>query len=232
VEEMHEVPESLPLTEETRERLRAQANQLGEPTVLRLVDLLAVAVEDLRQGGDPRLPLELALVKVTRPGSDLSRESTAYRLEQLERHSAGRGVASPPQADETVAESPARAQPPDVALEQLQEAWQRTVLPAVRDKSIPTASVLAEAKPVALEGEALTVEFPPTASFHRKLAEEEKNASLLREALYEVTGRRLSLAFTVGDDDGAAEPPEEAPATEDEIYQLVKETFDATEVTD
>jgi DNA polymerase III subunit gamma/tau len=232
VQHMHEVPESLPLTEETRERLRAQANQLGEPTVLRLVDLLAVAVEDLRQGGDPRLPLELALVKVTRPGSDLSRESTAYRLEQLERHSAGRGVASPPQADETVAESPARAQPPDVALEQLQEAWQRTVLPAVRDKSIPTASVLAEAKPVALEGEALTVEFPPTASFHRKLAEEEKNASLLREALYEVTGRRLSLAFTVGDDDGAAEPPEEAPATEDEIYQLVKETFDATEVTD
>ena len=58
--------------------------QLGEATVLRLCDLLAVAVDDMRQGGDPRLPLELALVKVTRPGSDLSAESTAYRLEQLE----------------------------------------------------------------------------------------------------------------------------------------------------
>jgi DNA polymerase-3 subunit gamma/tau len=64
--------------------LRAQANQLGEATVIRLVDLLAVAVEDMRQGGDPRLPLELALVKVTRPGADLSRESLSYRLEQLE----------------------------------------------------------------------------------------------------------------------------------------------------
>jgi len=119
-----------------------------------------------------------------------------------------------------------------VALEQLQEAWQRTILAAVRDKSIPTASVLAEARPVALEDEALTVEFPPTASFHRELAEEEKNASLLRDALYEVTGKRLKLAFTIGDDDGTAEAPDETPATEDEIYELVKETFDATEVTD
>src|SRR5213082_2802740 len=77
VQHMGEVPESLPVTEETRDRLREQANQLAEPTVLRLCDLLAVAVEDLRQGGDPRLPLELALVKVTRPAADLSRESTA-----------------------------------------------------------------------------------------------------------------------------------------------------------
>ena len=79
-----EVPDTLPVTDEARERLREQANQLGAPTVLRLIDLLHVAVEDMRQGGDPRLPLELALVKVTRPGSDLSRESLAFRLERLE----------------------------------------------------------------------------------------------------------------------------------------------------
>jgi DNA polymerase III subunit gamma/tau len=93
VQHMGEVPESLPVTEEARERLRAQANQLGEPTVIRLLDLLAVAVDDMRQGGDPRLPLELALVKVTRPAADLSRESTAYRLEQLESHGAAPSAA-------------------------------------------------------------------------------------------------------------------------------------------
>src|SRR4051794_18541529 len=85
VQHMGEVPDSLPVTQETRERLREQANQVGEATVLRLCDLLAVAVDDMRQGGDPRLPLELALVKVTRPAADLSRESTAHRLELLER---------------------------------------------------------------------------------------------------------------------------------------------------
>ena len=91
VQHMGHIPDSLPVTEETKELLRQQANQLPEPTVLRLIDLLAVAVEDMRQGADPRLPLELAIVKVTRPHADLSRESLAHRVELLESrsHSAG-----------------------------------------------------------------------------------------------------------------------------------------------
>src|SRR5438270_768271 len=136
VQHMGEVPESLPVTEETRDRLRAQANQLGEATVLRLCDLLAVAVEDMRQGGDPRLPLELALVKVTRPAADLSRESVAFRLEQLEQRSPGHvpGTVPETRSEKTrpkASPSPHSPASPSFDLEQLQEAWQRTILPAV-----------------------------------------------------------------------------------------------------
>jgi DNA polymerase-3 subunit gamma/tau len=160
VQHTGEVPDSVPVTEETRERLREQANQLPEPTVLRLCDLLAVAVDDMRQGGDPRLPLELALVKVTRPAADLSRESIAHRLERLE---AGHQPAAAPEAP--AAEPAAEPQEVDVDLEQLQEAWQRTILPAVEEKSIPTASVLREAHPTNLSEDTLTLEFPPQAAF-------------------------------------------------------------------
>jgi DNA polymerase-3 subunit gamma/tau len=234
VQHMGEVPESLPVTEETRERLREQANQLGEATVLRLCDLLAVAVEDMRQGGDPRLPLELALVKVTRPAADLSRESVAYRLEQLESGvSSGHvpGTVPRPRPEEARPEEPAPASgPPAVELEQLQEAWQRTILPAVEEKSIPTASVLREAHPAELAGDTLTVEFPRAASFHRQLAEEPRNATLLAEALYEVTGRRLDVAFEEGEDGGETAAAEEEPASEEDIIELMKGTFDAREV--
>ncbi len=212
VQHLGEVPESLPVTEETRDRLREQANQLTAATVLRLVDLLAVAVEDMRQGGDPRLPLELALVKVTRPAADLSREATAYRLEQLEARVSAIGSGSghtapappPPAApastpEETTEDSVTEiAEPPSVDLEQLQEAWQRSIVPAVEDKSIPVASVLREARPSELAGDTLTLEFPPSAAFHRQLAEEPKNAGLLRDALYELTGRKLVVAFAEG----------------------------------
>jgi len=236
VQHMGEVPDSLPVTEETRERLREQANQLGEATVLRLCDLLAVAVEDMRQGGDPRLPLELALVKVTRPAADLSRESVGYRLEQLEaRHPADSGmVSSPPGPEATHEPKPESSPSPrDVDLEQLQEAWQRTILPAVEEKSIPTASVLREAHPKDLAGDTLTVEFPRTASFHRELAEEPKNATLLAEALYEVTGRHLALAFEVGENGEAEEEPApDEPVSEEQIIELMKGTFDAREVSD
>jgi DNA polymerase-3 subunit gamma/tau len=237
VQHMGEVPESLPVTEEARERLRAQANQLGEATVIRLIDLLAVAVDDMRQGGDPRLPLELALVKVTRAASDLSRESTAFRLERLEQAAARTG-APPPSPEAATRERPMPAapvsqeepSPPDVELSQLQEAWARTIVPAVAERSIPISTVLGEARPAELEGDTLTVEFPANASFHRQLAEEPKNATMLREALYEVTGRKLALAFAVGDaEDGDDDVQDEGPAGEEKFLELMKETFDARE---
>src|SRR6476620_11653671 len=128
------VPESFPVTEETKERLREQANQIPEPTVLRLIDLLAVAIDDVRQGADPRLPLELALVKVTRPHSDLSRESLAHRVELLEARGPAVGPHPVPPAEPTPrAELLVRPAPPaaahgatgspPVALEHVREEW-------------------------------------------------------------------------------------------------------------
>ncbi|HEU4450432.1 MAG TPA: DNA polymerase III subunit gamma/tau [Gaiellaceae bacterium] len=239
VQHMGEVPDSLPVTPETRERLRSQANQLGEPDVLRLVDLLHVAVDDVRQGGDPRLPLELALVKVTRPGADLSRESTAYRLEQLESRLRGEPhraektrSAHEPAAEEVPAEPEERPadEGPPLDLGEIQAAWRQTILAAVSERSIPTYSVLTEARPVALEGGRLVLEFPPAASFHRSLAEEPKNATVLAGVLHEVTGRRLGLAFEVGAAPHEEAPAEEEPATEEEIISLMEATFDARKI--
>jgi DNA polymerase-3 subunit gamma/tau len=249
VQHMGEVPDSLPVTPETRERLRSQANQLAEPEVLRLIDLLHVAVDDVRQGGDPRLPLELALVRVTRPGADLSRESTAYRLEQLESRVRGEPnrpaeTARPAQAPEPEPEPHAEAAPaaaptaapaeegPPLALDDIQAAWKPTILQAVSERSIPTYSVLTEARPVALDAGRLVLEFPPSASFHRGLAEEPKNADVLAGVLHDVTGRRLVLAFELGEGavEDTAEAAEDEPATEEEIISLMKTTFDAREI--
>jgi DNA polymerase III subunit gamma/tau len=240
-----DVPETAATSEEARERLRSQAGQLGEATVLRLIDLCEVAVDDMRQGGDPRLPLELALVKVTRPASDLSRESIAFRLERLERGAGVMPAASPPPSPpaepETADEPESEAQPieqpvpvgvgaPALELTQLQEAWGRTVLPAVEERGgIPTASLLREAHPAELSGGTLTLEFPPTAQFHLDLAREPKNATLLADALYDVTGHRLELAFELGEAREAPAGAEEQPAGEERILELLKETFDARE---
>jgi hypothetical protein len=207
-------------------------------------------VDDMRQGGDRRLPLELALVKVTRPASDLSRESIAFRLERLEQ-----GESPPTHApkspasnnlspgDEPVAEPESESEPelepepepvpvpvgaPSLELSQLQEAWASTILPAVEERGgIPTASLLREAHPAELSGDTLTLEFPPSAQFHLDLARNPKNAGPLAEALYDVTGRRLELAFELGEAREA--PAEEEPAGEEKILELLKETFDARE---
>jgi DNA polymerase-3 subunit gamma/tau len=235
VQHLGEVPESLPVTQETRERLREQANQLPAATVIRLIDLLAVAVDDMRQGGDPRLPLELALVKVTRPAADLSRESLAFRLEKLE---SGQGAPLPrtqelrsqsePRSVAPV-EAPTPEAPIAVELEQLQEAWRRSILPAVEQRSIPIGKTLAEAHPAQLAGDTLTLAFPQTAAFHLKLAEDPKNAAMLRDALYEVTGRKLAVTFALGEGRHLDDEDDE-PTTEEDVLELMKSTFDAREL--
>jgi DNA polymerase-3 subunit gamma/tau len=241
---MGHVPDSLPVTEETKELLRQQANQLPEPTVLRLIDLLAMAVEDMRQGGDPRLPLELALVKVTRPQADLSRESLAHRVELLETRAVAAGVQAPtpapaPPAATARAPSTPEAPPPlppveapegpQVELEQVVDAWDRSIVEAVRERSIPVASLLAEAKPTELADDTLTLEFPASADFHRRQIAEATNIGLLRDALYEVTGRKLTVVLETGEAAPTGDTEEE-PQDEEQWISTLKETFDAREV--
>ena len=242
VQHMGHVPESLPVTEETKDLLRQQANQLPEPTVLRLIDLLAVAVEDTKQGGDPRLPLELALVKVTRPQADLSRESLAHRVELLESRPHAPGTTGQVEAvavaEPTVAttaptietpDPPPVAEAPDLELDQVADAWQRSVVETVRERSIPVASLLAEATPTGLAGDTLTLEFPAGADFHRRQISEPQNIGLLREALYEVTGRKLAVVLETGEGE-ALEEADEEPLGEDRLIEALKDQFGATEV--
>jgi DNA polymerase III subunit gamma/tau len=263
VQHVGHVPESLPLTEETRERLREQANQLPEPTVLRLIDLLAIAVDDMRQGGDPRLPLELALVKITRPQADLSREALAHRIELLEARPAGGAPAAEPKAAPSLALVPEpvpepgepaeeepppepvavgngrggngngdAAPPPPLELEQPRDAWHRDVVDAVRSKSIPISTLVAEGRPIGLDGDTVTIEFAPAAGFHRSQLEDPRNLALVRDALYEVTGRRLAVETVVGAPDEPAATDEPNELSEEDVISLLKDTFDAEEVED
>lgn len=124
-------------------------------------------------------------------------------------------------------------EPPTVELEQLQEAWRRSVLPAVEQRGpggMPAAAMLTEAHPALLEGDVLTLEFPAAARFHRERAEEPKSVALLQDALYDVTGRRFELVYATGErPEGTSQEPDR-PATEEEIVELMKSTFDAQEL--
>ena len=177
-------------------------------------------------------------MKVTRPHSDLSRESLAHRVELLEAHGPGTGRApSPPPEPAPADRSDPRPPPAEpapealhVELEQVTEAWERSILDAVRERSIPVASLLTEARPTHLGDDTLTLEFPAGADFHRRQVAEPQNIGLLRDALYEVTGRKLTVVLESGDAEEAADETGDEPAGEDSFIAALKERFDAEEV--
>ena len=85
VQTLGEVPATFAVTAEHTDRLNAQADRLPQAEVLRAIDLLARARTAVKDGSEPRIQLELALLKAVQPQADLSIQALLFRIEQLER---------------------------------------------------------------------------------------------------------------------------------------------------
>src|SRR3954469_8680047 len=104
VQTLGEVPESFAVTSEHTDRLDAQASRLSQGEILRAIDLLASAIAAVKDGSEPRIQLEMALLKASQPPSDLSLQVLMFRIEKLRsRVAGGAGAGSEPrgQADAT-----------------------------------------------------------------------------------------------------------------------------------
>ncbi|MFN2612904.1 MAG: hypothetical protein ABR536_05995, partial [Solirubrobacterales bacterium] len=66
------------------DRLRDQASRVPESSLIAAIDSLSAAAAAIREGDDPRLSLEVALLKVARPSLDASKEALLRRIERLE----------------------------------------------------------------------------------------------------------------------------------------------------
>ncbi len=94
-----EVPESFTVTVAQPERLAEQAKAIDDAKLVGAIDSLSAAVAAMREGDDPRLTLEVALLKVATPSLDSSREALLRRIESLEsRLTAARPGLRPQQA--------------------------------------------------------------------------------------------------------------------------------------
>ncbi len=91
-----EPPDSIVTSEEHLDYLRSQANRVSTAELVAFVDLVGDAQRAIRQGADPRLELELALIKLTRPETDASLRGILNRLESLEAAAASGSIAPRP----------------------------------------------------------------------------------------------------------------------------------------
>ena len=119
------LPNSMRLTDERDARLVEQAQRVAEGDVVRVLDLLAVAMRAMKDGADPRTQLELALVKAATPEVDASTKALLARIGRLEATLAGGSPPPPPAAVAALPEpvaSPesrsAEAEPPVPARQQ------------------------------------------------------------------------------------------------------------------
>ncbi|HEX8646720.1 MAG TPA: DNA polymerase III subunit gamma/tau [Thermoleophilaceae bacterium] len=113
VQTLGEVPESFAVTAEQTDRVAAQAQRVAQGEVVRAIDLLAAALGAVKDGSDPRIQLELALLKAVQPQADLSLQALLFRIEQLERRLEQAGAAAPVTAPPASAPARPEARAPE-----------------------------------------------------------------------------------------------------------------------
>jgi DNA polymerase III subunit gamma/tau len=252
VETLGHVPDSFSVTAEQTDRLAAQADRLSQGEILRAIDFLAAAIAAVKDGSEPRIQLEMALLKATQPQADLSLQALMFRIDQLEGAVGGAGSAasSGPSTDQPVsagstaptpsapaaagaAPAAAVASQPDpqpvgsVELDQIVALWP-AVAEAVAEENGMLSAALSAATPTAVDGDRLTIAFPSDAAFVKKKAE--KGRDLVASAVRGITGQSLTLAFELSD---AVAPPS-GPATldHDQLIERLRAEFGAEEVFD
>ncbi len=76
-------------------KLAETANQMGLPFLVRSMEVVGQAMVDMRDSVDPRVTLEVALIRLASPAASTSLTELLERVERLERATAQDAVASP-----------------------------------------------------------------------------------------------------------------------------------------
>ena len=245
VQTLGHVPDSFSVTAEQTDRLASQAERISQGEILRAIDFLAAAIAAVKDGSEPRIQLEMALLKATQPQADLSLQALMFRLDQLEK-AVGTAAAPPaqptaqpvaqqrpaPKGAVSAAVAPKVDESPQpvgaVELEQIVTLW-----PAVSDALLSEdrdvlAHALTVARPIALEDGRLTIAFPSEASFVKKKAEQGREH--VANAVRGITGQPLAVAFELSE----TVAPVAGSATLDhaQLIERLRAEFDAEEVFD
>lgn len=124
------------LTDTDRARATEQGRRLGAAGATRALEALGQAFVGIQDALDPRIPLEVALVRLTRDDADVSLSSLAERISRLERDGVVVSTNAPPKAP-----GPARpkALPPPISDDTDDEQVDSSLMPAAGSRPADVA---------------------------------------------------------------------------------------------
>ncbi|MGI8715782.1 MAG: DNA polymerase III subunit gamma/tau [Solirubrobacteraceae bacterium] len=264
VQVLGEVPDEIRITPERDARLLAQAQALAETDAVRLLDLVAAALEATANGAQARIQLELVLIKAAAPEVDPSTAALLARIERLESAVSGGPTPAPrvapappalaPLVEASSAVQPAAASRPEpngspvpapaadrstpapvvpggpLELPTVAACWP-AVIDVVRQENQMLAALLADARPVSLTEQGVTIAFPAGKAFLKRKAEQDDYRRATAEALRSVVGTTLALHYELREESELPAPEAGSIGHEDLVKRLVEE-FDAQEVLD
>ncbi|MBV8371641.1 MAG: DNA polymerase III subunit gamma/tau [Candidatus Eremiobacteraeota bacterium] len=201
------------LAPEDADRAQARAQHVSQATLVRALRVLTDAMSLSRSGGNPRLEIETALLRLILAGEDPSLDGVAARVAAIEeRLDPPRPVAMPAPAPKPVPNSGAAAVPvavaasaatPRFSLQQVRAAWQ-SIRSKVESEYQPLRGPLSGATVDEVTGTSIVV----VARNNVDAAIVRERVALIEAAAADVLGSAMKITLRV---DHAARPKGSAP---------------------
>lgn len=166
--------ELVDLPEDSLKRLKSEAGQFTYEEIEEAIQTISQAENNLRRSQLGRIPLELAVIKLT------SLKPNPQSTETKEKN-----VSPEPKNPQPKEENP-------LSLEKVKEDWPQ-VLERVKEKKISAEAFLKEGEPVKVSQKIVTVSFPPEFNFHKESVEKNEIRQVIEGALKEVFLHHLML---------------------------------------
>jgi DNA polymerase-3 subunit gamma/tau len=210
------------LSEDYIRKYKEKSSLFSEGDLLRMIKVVADLNQNLKRASDPRILLEMTLMKLLKMESSVSLEEVISKLDLLRgcepRCGSLDSLAAPEGSPARKLKSAARgqsiktekiassqAQEEDfpvttkpLSLEQIQEGWNQ-VLGRIKKAKLSLWSLLKDGEIMQLADDTLTVEFHNGRNFHKKQAERKENFNLIQQALGDVFDHPPRLKFELNE---------------------------------
>jgi DNA polymerase-3 subunit gamma/tau len=209
--------------------------------LLYFIQLVLEARRRVREGANPRIVLEVALVKMAR-SADLVTLAEAFKgAPAAEAAPPSRPAAMPAAARPGPDEAPLPAEPAappafggtPTNAEEAQAAWPRVVA-AVKEKSVLAGTLLGEGRVARFAGDEIHFHLPSKFNkFHLDQLESAKNRGAIEAAAQTVFGKKVAVRISIEAAGGGEPAPKKAPPADtaaDPGVKKILETFGGSRV--
>lgn len=220
----------LDLPQEVCQITARQSQGISLENILTSFSVLLNAQEMSRRIDNLRIPLEIALVKLSAQGKtpesvvhipakkvELSRPVKEHKAHAQESNAGTVKVDALP-----AQHSKMHIEEFTLALEKIKELWPQFIEKITKVK-VSAAHYLDEGKPAKTVGSVLTIGFPKRASFHREALERKENHLLLEKLWTEILGQDIKINFVLTNDEPQPQKPSDDSA--DPLLKSALDTF-------
>lgn len=207
----------IPVSRDIIVELRKMASGLGKNRIISLIELFTSAEREIKWASQPRLILELAMIKAGDKAISVDYGELLVRIQRLEKILAeGKPVFSDRDVPKISANpsipEPAKAAPPknvtkqsstgqspdnsavavNIHIDNVKSCWQE-ILQRIKKVRMSAKAFLIEGHPVHIREGNLVLAFPLEYAFHKERVEQSENRDAIEQVIKEVTGAGLKI---------------------------------------